>query len=462
MKSSNKKGIIISALKGYKKKKFSKEETKAICSIYKSKKISYESIKEFEVLGCGGNGIVFGVIENNGKEYCLKVLYDITKNKPKRFRNEIKALQEISKCNLTGVVPILFDGLDEKLDFYAMNRFQKYNVEDGKSFRKRIEDLIYIANTIKAINEETKLEAHRDIKLSNILTRDSEIFISDFGLVKFRDSEDNITKDDFRIGPLIISPIEFYKEIPNWDYHISDVYLFSKIVWQILNKSKSGFWGEYTGDVDNFLTLNSIKEKYPGEKIITVEPINEMIINTTGSNLFSRKEYRIDYCIKCLKNELELLNADKIDTLSQKFDSLNDDVNKFMFFSSNKQRIITLDDGRAIEILEDEMYNNNIPKSIYHINLNNGSPMTINIESFKYANNSITIIDKFQTKFFGIVKFALVNNVKKEVIIRFEDNKDEMYENIVNYKIGVLSKNKKYLLDKDCELSISFSNSLNI
>lgn len=417
MKNSNHEDLIMSALNNYSKKEFSNAQKEKICRISKSERIDFSLMEKIDVLGCGGNGVVFKINEKTGREYCLKVLYDEEGNKKKRFCNEIKALNEIVEYGIDGIVPALFNGLNEGMDYFAMNCYHKYNVNCNRSFRQRIIDLISIANTIKTINENTSLEAHRDIKLSNILVKDDKIYLSDFGLVKFKNLDENITVDDFRIGPLIISPIEFYKTIPNWDYHISDVYLFSKLVWQVLKKSRSGFWGEYTGDLDNLLHIDIIKEMYKSELIGTIEPINEMIINTTSNNLLNRKKYRIDYCIKCLNEELQFVGQEQKNNEVLDFNQRKECTNSLMFFPSGTYKVITLGDTKVAEILAETMNNREVHKSLSHIRIMNGKPMDINVNDFECTNDIMKITDLYNTLFYGKVRFVLVNNEKKEIVI---------------------------------------------
>lgn len=423
-----------------------------------SKYINSINMNSISVEGMGGNGIVFKYIVD-GIPFCIKCLYNRYDNREHRFHNEIDAMKKLTGTK--GVVPILYDGHDEeqKQDYFIMPYFEKYVINSKDiGFKERIEDMIQLAKIIKSIHTKEGINAHRDIKLENIFKQDGIMYLSDFGLVKFDDDRENITKYERRIGPWNISPPEFYsKKLRNQlkSYDISDVYLFAKVVWQVLKGDEIGFWGAYIDNVDNFIDIDEIREKYSTENIISIEPINEMIINTTSNSLSYRQKFNIDYCIECLGNELK-----KIDNNSKKAE-YDDKINNLMFFQNNAQMAVSLEDEKAVSVIKEVIQDECSIKEIRSLNPNIINPIYLSVEIFDYDKdkNIITINDKYKTIFLGEVRLFVVDNLRKNIIIKFAKSSNKDYEAIYDSieKYRQFGENKKYLLDKDCELQITFN-----
>lgn len=90
---------------------------------------------------------------------------------------------------------------------------------------------------------------HRDIKPKNLLLFDGRLCLSDFGLVRnIADADKHITEMNEPLGPRAIRPPEFQsiEEIDGVDYQKSDVYLYAKTIWMVLNCNNSGFLEEYS------------------------------------------------------------------------------------------------------------------------------------------------------------------------------------------------------------------------
>lgn len=461
------------------RKLISKRQIKNIVSVFeKSEYIHSLNIDNdnIEVVGMGGNGIVFKY-EVNSKKFCIKILYN---NRIKRFSNEIDSMKELS--GNSGIVPIIHSGLDDKdkLNYFIMPYYESgsYNVDAIYGFKDRIEDMINLAKTIKLIHDKEGIDSHRDIKIDNIFKINNKIILSDFGLVKFENDIENITKTGERLGPWNISPPEFYsmkqrKKMGN-SYKISDVYLFAKVVWQVLKKDRFGFFGAYTDDSDNFIDIEEINNMYNNERIFSVEPINKMIINTTSNSIEYRRRFDINYCIKCLEEQMNIINLNNKREAS-KFE-FNDNINNLMFFQSTNQAIINFDDEQATKHIMKILNNNDSNIVIESYKVANRQTIKIDIREFQINNNIITInwnkkSSNSKYEFYGEVNFGLIDNVKKEILIKF-NNRSEMFDDSIYKKMSrygteivderLLGKLKqddsmKYLLDKDCELLVSFN-----
>lgn len=474
----------------YKKQKssnvfISDQQIELISEVFdSSKKLSEFNMENIIIEGIGGNGIVFKYIYNDEIK-CIKCLYNkrkkINKNKreiflgEERFKNEIKAMNKLS--NIDGVMPIIYDGLkEEKLSYYIMPFYKCYKEKlEEYSFREKILHMIQLANTIKLIHEVKDLDSHRDIKLENVFENKGNIYLSDFGLVKFEDDDENLTKYENHIGPNNISPPEFYSEKlrkeMNYSYQISDVYLFSKVVWQVLMKDQYGFWGSYVNNRDSFIDVDVIMDKYHIEENIFIEPINEMIVNTTSDNISHRLKYDIDYCLNCLKNELRLI--DKMDKSEIELIDFKDKINHLMFFQRSNQASISFDSEQAIELMASIFKSKNSKKVIDSYKMTNRQKIEIGDGELKYSNNIITLYwnkgKDIKYEFYGKASFGLIDNEKKAILIKFDDSSekfyDSTYKNMSKYGTDPIKERHleeqngplKYFLDKDCELTIEFN-----
>lgn len=463
----------------------SDEQVEFIANIFDSSEaLSKFNMKNIIIEGIGGNGIVFKyTCDNNVK--CIKCLYNkrkriIQNNEKKfigeeRFKNEIKAMNELS--NIDGVMPIIFDGLkEEKLPYYIMPFYKCYkNKLEEYGFKERILQMIRLANIIKSIHSIKDLDSHRDIKLDNIFEEKGNIYLSDFGLVKFEDDKFNFTKYENHIGPNNISPPEFYSEKlrkeMNYSYQISDVYLFSKVVWQVLMKDPHGFWGSYVNNRDCFIDVDVIRGKYQMLENIFIEPINEMIVNTTSDNISHRQKYNIDYCISCLERELKLI--EEMDKIQISLSDYRDKINHLMFFQRSNQTAISFDNEQAIGLIISIIKSKDSKKIIESYKKTNRKTIKIDEVELQYSNEIFTIYlyegKNIKYEFCGKINYCLVDNEKKEILIRFDNvnNKSYVstYKDMSKYgtetiKEGFLEEQnvtQKYLLDKDCELLVTFN-----
>ena len=456
----------------------SHQQIELIAEMFDSSKILSEfNIENIIIEGIGGNGIVFKYISNDEIK-CIKCLYNkrkrISKNGreiflgEERFKNEIKAMNKLS--NIDGVMPIIFDGLkEEKLPYYIMPFYKCYkNKLEEYGFKERILQMIRLAS-IK------DLDSHRDIKLDNIFEEKGNIYLSDFGLVKFEDDKFNFTKYENHIGPNNISPPEFYSEKlrkeMNYSYQISDVYLFSKVVWQVLMKDPHGFWGSYVNNRDCFIDVDVIRGKYQMLENIFIEPINEMIVNTTSDNISHRQKYNIDYCISCLERELKLI--EEMDKIQISLSDYRDKINHLMFFQRSNQTAISFDNEQAIGLIISIIKSKDSKKIIESYKKTNRKTIKIDEVELQYSNEIFTIYlyegENIKYEFCGKINYCLVDNEKKEILIRFDNvnNKSYVstYKDMSKYgtetiKEGFLEEQnvaQKYLLDKDCELLVTFN-----
>jgi serine/threonine protein kinase len=153
---------------------------------------NYESSR---LVGEGGSGYVYEVKDDTNQIYALKILKknNITKEKRKRFKNEILFCQRISHQNIIPIIDYGFvlDG-DEVLPFYVMPYYDsslRNLINNGLNPDVIIQLFIQILDGVEAAHLNGIV--HRDIKPENILYRasDSKLAIADFGIARFKEDE---------------------------------------------------------------------------------------------------------------------------------------------------------------------------------------------------------------------------------------------------------------------------------
>lgn len=136
----------------------------------------------------GGNGrILFGILNN--KEVAIKVLYNSSKDKDNRFRNEFVNVFMALQKEPNVVEMYLYDTYyihDQEVNYIIMKKYQS-NLEkiekniDFNNLVKLIYELLDIMNVI-----HYKGIIHRDIKPANILIDENDkLILTDFGIANF-------------------------------------------------------------------------------------------------------------------------------------------------------------------------------------------------------------------------------------------------------------------------------------
>ncbi|MBI5757374.1 MAG: DUF2791 family P-loop domain-containing protein [Planctomycetales bacterium] len=171
--------------------------------------------KVIQELGRGGMGVVYRVYDEKlDRQVALKTLQRISPVGLQRFKQEFRALADVSHPNLAALYDLLSDGrtwcftmeLLEAVDFleYVWSKFEKLNRDQTKKLiaeapkagprlslailHRLYDGLKQLALGLHALHDAGVL--HRDIKPSNILvTKDGRVVLVDFGLASEIDAE---------------------------------------------------------------------------------------------------------------------------------------------------------------------------------------------------------------------------------------------------------------------------------
>lgn len=294
---------------------------------------SYEFIVGKEI-GHGGNGsvhLVNNLNPNIDEDYVVKIL-SINKWKSKykkekrynRFKKEINTVLELAG-KISGLMEITDfyypDVFKEDEDIWYMmpkaQGFKEFSKNNNIDIKIKLKYLIELSSTICELHD--KGYAHRDIKVDNLLVLNKRLKLADFGLI-WNIDDSRMTNVGERIGPYYIGPPELENiDLSIDDFRPSDVYLFSKLVWEIIKNDFIGFRGEYKRDNEQFY----LNPKAYG--ISSFEPLHKLLEQSTKFNMDERID--INNCRKLLIEQLSIIeNVNQDKCLTYMYDELQMEV----------------------------------------------------------------------------------------------------------------------------------------
>ncbi len=242
-----------------------------------------------EQIGAGGNSVVFSGIDSRvGTDVAIKFLCKTNAIGRERFRREVKLLESVKHENL---MPVFDNGLVEgewedhrgrlkkaEISFYVMPQAEMSLRELVSSKKEIIKPVIFsqfkgLAEGLSILHEHG---IHRDIKPENILILGSQWTLSDFGLFKFLNGEDDeeVTRENevcaprFWPSPEVLNKIYF--EIDEIDKY-SDVFQLASVFWYVLKRKHPLGFPSNTNDSDDPLLdllnkcLQSNKDSRPSD-----------------------------------------------------------------------------------------------------------------------------------------------------------------------------------------------------
>ena len=214
------------------------------------------------LLGRGGMGSVYKCLDEALNRFvAIKVLTNIDEDMGReRFLKEAQSLAKLSHPNIT---QIYSTGEENGLPFFVMEHVDGPSTGDMLKEKHRfpipqaLDIAIQVCHGLKKASEIGLI--HRDIKPANILINaDKVVKITDFGLAKLVDDDQNLTKTKMTLGtPSFISPEQAKAEKIDFktDIYSLGVTLYRYIVGQL----------PFVADDALALVLKHIKEpvKFP-------------------------------------------------------------------------------------------------------------------------------------------------------------------------------------------------------
>lgn len=208
---------------------------------------SYEIYPD-EFLGSGGNAIVYGCRSiGSGESFAIKIQTNTKAECLCRFNREEQLLcsvrhEQLMSCvglgkivlkrshnNRIGSHPFVIMPLAESnlLNFVR-------NTQNALSFDSVAGQFRGLSEALAVLHEHA---IHRDIKPENVLIRGETWMLSDFGLCKFLDPEENgldVTMEDEKVGPVFwMSPESMNRTLGRGDEitQASDVFQLASVFW---------------------------------------------------------------------------------------------------------------------------------------------------------------------------------------------------------------------------------------
>ena len=156
---------------------------------------AFNTYKSVGILGQGGSGMVYEVLDETGSKYALKHLNPthVTSEKRRRFKNEINFCQKNIHKNILTIVDSGFKEIDAiKCPFYVMPRY-------ASTLRKLMDPKISADEVLPKFSQildgvdASHLRGvwHRDLKPENILYDHSKdlLIVADFGIAHFAEAQ---------------------------------------------------------------------------------------------------------------------------------------------------------------------------------------------------------------------------------------------------------------------------------
>ena len=212
---------------------------------------SYE-IDPGESLGSGGNAIVYGCRNvGSGEAFAIKIQTNIQLERLCRFNREEQLLsslrhEQLMTCIGSGEIVLKSHKFgSEPHPFVIMPRAES-NLADLVNREQNDLSFDRIAGQFRGLSEALAVlhehALHRDIKPENILIRGETWILSDFGLCKFLDPDENgpdVTMENEKIGPVFwMSPESMNRALGRGDEitQASDVFQLASVFWFAVTK----------------------------------------------------------------------------------------------------------------------------------------------------------------------------------------------------------------------------------
>ncbi len=212
-----------------------------------------QTLGEFQIvreIGRGGMGVVYEAIQTTlGRSVALKILplaSSLDSVRLQRFRNEATAVAQLHHPN---IVPVFAVGSDRGIHYFAMqlingqtlaSLIDQMRAEEKPSIldtQVRYRSLVdCVVQAAMAIDYAHQLGiVHRDLKPANLMLQaDGKVWVTDFGLVQFQDSDSQLTGSRDLMGTLRYMSPEQARSDRNVMDQRTDVYSLGVTLYELL------------------------------------------------------------------------------------------------------------------------------------------------------------------------------------------------------------------------------------
>lgn len=273
-----------------------KADDRVDCTTPDGAEESYE-IDPGELLGRGGNAIVCGCRNiGSGEAFAIKIQIDTRERRLQRFVREERLLVSLHHDQLMSCVghgEIQMGGNQIKRDKYPFIIMPLAESNLSKYIQHSELPLPFdsVAGQFRGLSEALavlhKHAIHRDIKPENVLIRGETWMLSDFGLCKFLDPEENgpdVTRDNEDVGPKNwMSPESMNRTLGRGDEitKASDVFQLAAVFWfAATGRHPTGIVKEtdWTGPKKVFEVLAAALSHNPKQRPVDGEDFHERMV----------------------------------------------------------------------------------------------------------------------------------------------------------------------------------------
>ena len=238
--------IILAREKQHGREEYYETDDRVCCASIDGFEKAYE-INPEERLGSGGNAIVYGCKDvGGGESFAIKIQIETGDNRLCRFKREEQLLslvrhEQLMSCVSAGEIVLKSSRNGNQSHPFVIMPLAESNLSvlvksksDNLSFDRIAGQFRGLSEALAVLHEYA---IHRDIKPENILIKGETWFLSDYGLCRFLDPEENgsdITLDNDKVGPVFwMSPESMNKKLGNGDEitKASDVFQLAAVFW---------------------------------------------------------------------------------------------------------------------------------------------------------------------------------------------------------------------------------------
>ena len=244
-----------------------------------------------ERINSGGNAVVHKCVNvNSGDEFAIK--FNLTTNKKRiaRFTQEIDVLKNVQHEQLMQYIDdghVLADRKKRKQEelFFLIMPLAESNLSDYLESQKvpYEEYIAQFKGLVAALNALHSKAIHRDIKPENILIRGETWFLSDFGLCKYLNAQQDLTRNDEPIGPRYWMSPEACNRLVGNDDEItiqSDIFQLCCIFWFVVTgRHPSGVlaYEDWNGPENIFEPIYQSLSHNPNQRPSNANQLLEML-----------------------------------------------------------------------------------------------------------------------------------------------------------------------------------------
>jgi serine/threonine protein kinase len=243
-----------------------------------------------EQLGEGGMATVYEALDTNlERKVAVKVIQESKQDNDrfqKRFKQEAKALARLTHSN---IVPVIDFGEQDGVAYLVMPYLPGGTLKNlmGKPlpFQKAVSLILPIANALESAHRHDIL--HRDIKPSNILiTEDGAPMLSDFGIAKLLDSNEELTSVGVGIGtPEYMAPEQVLGETIDGR---ADQYALATVLYELITGRKP-----FQADTPMAVVAKQASQPLPDPRVF-VPNIPENIVHILMKAMEKKPENRYE------------------------------------------------------------------------------------------------------------------------------------------------------------------------